>query len=76
MALKKDVLGLFLGPSSLDGSGASPLPAQIILFLENIRDAVGGAEHPFRLEIRKTFLHELGHSLGWGESELKVSHLD
>jgi len=74
--IEADTLGLFMGPSSLDDPGASPLPAQIILFLENIRDAAGGAERPYRKEIRKTLLHELGHSLGWEESELEARHLD
>ena len=74
--IEKDTLGLFLGPSSLDDPGASPLPAQIILFLENIRDAAGGEQRSFRKEIRKTLLHELGHSLGWEESELEARHLN
>jgi len=71
-----DTLGLFLGPSALDDPGASPLPAQIILFLEVIWDANSGEEQPFRKEIRKTFLHELGHSIGWDESELEARNLD
>ena len=74
--IEKDTLGLFMGPSSLDDPGASPLPAQIVLFLEAIWDMAGGKERPFRKEIRKTLLHELGHSLGWEESELEERHLD
>ncbi|MBU4212952.1 MAG: metallopeptidase family protein [Kiritimatiellae bacterium] len=74
--IEEDTLGLFLGPSSLDDPGASPLPAQVILFLENIRDAAGGEERPYRKEIRKTLLHELGHSLGWEEAEVAARHLD
>ena len=74
--IEEDTLGLFMGPSSLDDPGVSPLPAQIILFLETIRDAAGGEERPFRKEIRKTLLHELGHSLGWEESELEARNLD
>jgi predicted Zn-dependent protease with MMP-like domain len=74
--IEEDTLGLFLGPSALDDPGASPLPARIILFLENINTAAGGRERPFRKEIRKTFLHELGHSLGWEEAELEARHLD
>lgn len=74
--IEADTLGLFLGPSSLDDPGASPLPAQIILFLENIWDAAGAVERPYRKEIRKTLLHELGHYLGWEESELEARHLD
>ena len=74
--IEEDTLGLFVGPSSMDDPGVSPLPAQIILFLENIRDAAGGEERPFRKEIQKTLLHELGHSLGWEESELEARHLE
>ena len=74
--IEEDTLGLFVGPSSLDDPGASPLPAQIILFLENIRDAADGEERPFRKELRKTILHELGHSLGWEEAELEARNLD
>lgn len=74
--IEADTLGLFLGPSSLDDPGASPLPPQIILFLENIRDASGDDERSFRKEIRKTLLHELGHALGWEEAELAERHLD
>jgi predicted Zn-dependent protease with MMP-like domain len=74
--IEADTLGLFLGPSSLDEPGSSPLPAQIILFLENIWDAAGDEERLFRKETRKTLLHELGHSLGWEEAELEARHLD
>ncbi|MBI2437660.1 MAG: hypothetical protein HYV36_02445 [Lentisphaerae bacterium] len=42
--IEADTLGLFLGPSALDEPGVSPLPPQIILFLENIRDASGADE--------------------------------
>ena len=74
--IEENTLGLFWGPSALDDPGASPLPAQITLFLEVIWDVAGGAERPFRKEIRKTLLHELGHSLGWEEAELEARNLD
>ncbi|MFH1477797.1 MAG: metallopeptidase family protein [Verrucomicrobiota bacterium] len=74
--IEEDTLGLFLGPSALDDPCATPLPAQISLFLENIWDAADGEERPFRKEIRKTLLHELGHSLGWEEAELEARNLD
>lgn len=74
--VEQDTLGLFLGPSSLDSPGESPLPPQIILFLENIREAAGDAEQSLRNEIRKTLLHELGHALGWEEADLEKRHLD
>lgn len=74
--IEEDTLGLFMGPSALDDPGVSPLPAQITLFLENIWDEAGGAERLFRKEIRKTLLHELGHSIGWEESDLEERNLD
>ena len=74
--IEEDALGLFLGPSLLDDAGTSPLPAQIILFLENIWDAALGGEKSFRKEIRRTFLHELGHFIGWEETDLEARFLD
>lgn len=74
--IQNDTLGIFLGPSALDDPGASPLPAQIILFLANIQETTGGGERLYRQEIRKTLLHELGHYLGWEEPELAARHLD
>jgi predicted Zn-dependent protease with MMP-like domain len=53
--IEPDTLGLFTGPEFAD-EGNVPLPPQIILFLEK--------------EVRKTFLHELGHYLGLDEDEI------
>ena len=64
-----DTLGLFVGGEFAEGEHAV-LPAQIILFLENVWDMVEGDEDEFRLEIRTTLLHELGHYLGLDEDEL------
>src|SRR5262245_34572089 len=61
-----DLLGLFVG-SPLAESDASPLPPQIILYLENLWDFAGGDEEIYREEIRTTYLHELGHYLGMDE---------
>jgi predicted Zn-dependent protease with MMP-like domain len=47
-----------------------PVPAQIILFLENIDEMVDGDEEEFRDEVRVTLIHELGHYLGLDEDEL------
>ena len=49
---------------------ASPLPPQIILFVENVWDFAEGDGNVFRDEIRTTFLHELGHYLGLDEDDL------
>jgi predicted Zn-dependent protease with MMP-like domain len=67
----RDTLGLFVGPPYGDEPlSASPLPAQIILFLENIRQVAGGDEDDFRREVATTYIHELGHYLGLNEDEL------
>lgn len=75
--LEPDLLGLFVG-ESYDALGATdfPLPAQIFLFLDNILDYVEGDEDAFRDEVRRTYLHELGHYFGWDEDDLAERHLD
>ena len=70
--IERDTLGLFVGePFSRIGTTTSPLPAQIILFLENIWDAADGDEGEYREEVRATLLHELGHYLGLDEIDLE-----
>ncbi len=70
--IERDTLGLFVGePFSETGTTTSPLPAQIILFLENIWDAADGDEGEYREEVRATLLHELGHYLGLDEIDLE-----
>ena len=65
-----DLLGLFIG-HPLAHPDESPLPPQIILFLENIWDLAEGQETVYRQEIRRTYLHELGHYLGLDEIDLE-----
>jgi len=66
-----DLLGLFVGLDfSLGESGAQDLPPEIILFWKNIWDFAEHRESMYREEIRKTYLHELGHYLGLGEDDL------
>jgi predicted Zn-dependent protease with MMP-like domain len=64
-----DTLGLFIGAEFVEEND-SPLPPQIILFLENIWDVAETNEKRFREEVRTTFLHELGHYLGLDEDDL------
>jgi len=72
-----DILGLFVGPShDADPGDPQPLPSQILLFLENIWDYAEGDEAIYREEVRLTYLHELGHFLGWDESDLEIRGLD
>lgn len=67
-----DILGLFVGHEhggELAGDFQN-LPPQILLFLENIWDFAEGDEAVYREEVRLTYLHELGHYLGWDEDEV------
>jgi predicted Zn-dependent protease with MMP-like domain len=73
-----DILGLFVG--HVHGGGHEPsvqdLPPQILLFLENLWDYAEGDEEIYRDEVRLTYLHELGHYLGWDEDEVAERGLD
>jgi predicted Zn-dependent protease with MMP-like domain len=71
--LADDLLGLFEGYSRLDPLPAGPgdMP-RIRLFLDNLWDFAGNDEREFRREVRITWLHELGHYLGWGEEEVEA----
>jgi len=69
--IEPDTLGLFVGPDFADElQAALPLPAQIILFLENLWEMAEADEAVFREEVRTTYLHELGHYLGLDEDDL------
>lgn len=75
--LDMDVLGLFVGEPYREGeSGLENVPAQIILFLENIWQFAGQDSATYREEVRITYLHELGHYLGLDEDDLAVRDLD
>jgi predicted Zn-dependent protease with MMP-like domain len=72
-----DILGLFVGsPHGADPGDPAPLPAQILLFLENIWDYAEDDETTYRDEVRVTYLHELGHYFGWDESDLEARGLE
>ena len=73
--IERDTLGLFAGAELAD-EGASVLPSQIILFLENLWDFAEGREEVFCDEVHTTFLHELGHFLGLDEDDLMERGLD
>lgn len=75
--IEADSLGLFVGPAFEDEENTSaPLPAQIILFLENLWDFAEADEAVYREEVRRTYLHELGHYLGLEENDLEDRDLD
>lgn len=71
-----DTLGLFTGDSFADEVNAGPYPTQIILYLRNLETYALGRERLFRREVRRTYLHELGHYLGWDEENLLDRGLD
>lgn len=68
--IEPDTLGLFVGGDFVHEEHV-PMPAQIILYLENIRDMVEGDEDWFLEEVHITYIHELGHYLGLDEDELE-----
>jgi predicted Zn-dependent protease with MMP-like domain len=71
-----DILGMFVGePHSSDVGAANAVPSHILLFLENIYEEAEGDLDVFREEVRLTYLHELGHYLGWDEDDLEVRGL-
>jgi predicted Zn-dependent protease with MMP-like domain len=72
-SLADDLLGLFEGYSRMDPLPAGPADMpRIRLFLDNLWDYANGDERTFRHEVRITWLHELGHYLGWGEEEVEA----
>lgn len=72
-----DLLGLFEGACRLeaDPSSSDP-PPRIILYLDNLWDLAQGDPQIFADEVRTTYLHELGHFLGFGEDDLAFRDLD
>lgn len=72
-----DILGLFTGRAhGTELSQSDPTPPQILLYLDNLWDVSEGDEEIFRDEVRLTYLHELGHYLGWDEDEIAARGLD
>ncbi len=72
-----DILGLFTGAAhGTEFSSEQPAPPQILLYLENLWDFAEGDDEIFRDEVRLTYLHELGHYLGWDEDEVAARGLD
>jgi len=72
-----DILGLFTGsPYGTELAQDQPAPPEILLYLESLWDYAEGDPAAFREETRLTYLHELGHYLGWDEDELAARGLD
>ena len=72
-----DILGLFTGSAhGTEFAQDNPAPPQILLYLENLWDFAEADDAVFRDEVRLTYLHELGHYLGWDEDQLTARGLD
>ena len=74
--LDPDLLGLFVGDPHAESGSGSLLPAQILLFLENIWEFADGDWEIYLEEVQTTYLHELGHYLGLDEVDLEERELD
>jgi predicted Zn-dependent protease with MMP-like domain len=72
-----DLLGLFIGsPFGSELSGGDPQPPQIFLYTANLWAFAEEDVQAYRDEVRLTYLHELGHFLGWDEDQLAARGLD
>jgi len=74
--LDPGILGLFVGAPRHEHAHDPGPPPQIILYLENIREESEEAGTGFAEEVRRTYLHELGHYLGLDEDALAARDLD
>lgn len=74
--IESDCLGFFTGPSLRDGDANASLPPQIFMFLDNILAESLESGRSFSEELRRTFLHELGHYLGLDEEDLRIRDVD
>lgn len=66
-----ELLGLFMGLGRDEGSPGGPdeMP-RIYLFVDNLWEWSEEDRAVFAEEVETTFLHELGHYLGWDEDEV------
>jgi predicted Zn-dependent protease with MMP-like domain len=72
-----DLLGLFAGsPLGTELSGEAPEPPRIFLYTASLWDFAEGDVGIFREEARLTYLHELGHFLGWDEGQIAARGLE
>jgi predicted Zn-dependent protease with MMP-like domain len=67
-----DILGTY-GHFTLNEIGEANGP--IILYLATIDDFCAEEGDDFAAEVRLTYLHELGHHLGWDEDDLEARGL-
>ena len=67
-ATDPDILGLY---SNFELDEVSPANGPIILYLGTIDAYCEEEGEDFATEVRLTYLHELGHHLGWDEDDLE-----
>jgi predicted Zn-dependent protease with MMP-like domain len=66
----KVILGIYRGFTE---GRVSARKGPIVLYLRTIEEIAGAAG--FEDQVRRTFLHELGHHLGWGEADVRARGL-
>jgi len=72
-----DLLGLFTGSAfGTELSGGDLQPPRIHLYTANLWDFAEEDVEVYRDEVRLTYLHELGHFLGWDEDQIAARGLD
>jgi predicted Zn-dependent protease with MMP-like domain len=72
-----DILGLFVGAShGMELAQDNPIPPQIIIYINSLWDYSDRDQKTFHDEVRLTYLHELGHYLGWDEDQVASRGLD
>jgi predicted Zn-dependent protease with MMP-like domain len=65
-------LGIYRG---FQASHVSQGKGPIVLYLRSIETYVGRTAGAFEDQVRRTYLHELGHHLGWGEIDVRARGL-
>jgi predicted Zn-dependent protease with MMP-like domain len=72
-----DILGLFQGSPHGSEFGESDLrPPRIVLYLPSLWDFAEEEVKTYKAEVKRTYLHELGHFLGWDEDQIAARDLD
>jgi len=66
--VESDQLGLFEGADVNDPD--SPHMPRIVIWLGNLWEMCGADEQAYREELRITLLHEIGHCLGFDETDI------
>ncbi len=69
------LLGLFSGRPLRAPAGNDRSEPVVTLFLDNLWRYAGEDWERYRREVRKTYLHELGHYLGLNEADLAQRRL-